>query len=112
MTRRRVLLLGSVASVAALVIVFAVWPRSGINRWNAARIEHGMTRDEVQKILDGPPREEGGRYSTAISRLPPDVWATPDLLVCIWFDDDGRVINLLLLHDDGPLEIVRRLLHL
>ena len=59
MTRRRVLLLGSVAVVAAMPV--AVWllsPRTAITPENAAKIQPGMTLAEVEAILGGPPRDE------------------------------------------------------
>jgi hypothetical protein len=112
MTRRRVLLLGSVAVVAACAIVVTVWPRTAINRWNAARIEKGMTRAEVEAILGGPPRQEGEPYPIFMSGPRPERWGTPQLLVCVWFDNDDRVHSVHLFNDDGPLELVRRWLRL
>ena len=60
MTRRRVLLLGSVASFVGLVAgVWAILPRpSAINRENAAKIKEGMTLAEVEAILGGRARNE------------------------------------------------------
>jgi hypothetical protein len=59
MTRRRVLLLGSVAVVAALVVTWWALPRpSAIHQENAAKVKEGMTLAEVEAILGGPPRDE------------------------------------------------------
>jgi hypothetical protein len=59
MTRRRVLLLGSVAVVVALVVGWWAVPRpSAINPENAAKINEGMTLAEVEAILGGPPLDE------------------------------------------------------
>jgi hypothetical protein len=114
MTRRRVLLLGSVAVVAACAIVVTVWPRTEINRWNAARIEKGMTRAEVEGILGGPHRQECEPYPIFMftSGRQPEFWGTPQLLVCVWFDNNDRVHTVRLYHDDGPLELIRHWLRL
>jgi hypothetical protein len=63
MTRSRRLLFA--VAIAALAIgvwlvwlVWLVWPRSGITRENAARIQNGMTLEEVEVILGGPARDD------------------------------------------------------
>jgi hypothetical protein len=61
MTRRRVLLLGSVAVVAALVV--AAWALRLLNeektlREKAAHVEHGMTLAEVEHLFGRPTDEE------------------------------------------------------
>jgi len=61
MTRRRVLLLGSVAVVTAL-LVWVVWPTpSAINRENAKQIAEGMSLSEVEALLGGPSRNDATR---------------------------------------------------
>jgi hypothetical protein len=57
MTRRRVLLLGSVAIVAALAVaLWLTWPRpSAITADNVAMIKPGMILAEVEAILGGRP---------------------------------------------------------
>jgi hypothetical protein len=60
MTRRRALLLGSTAVVAALAVTgWIVSRQSAITRENGARISEGMTMAEVEAILGGP---EAGRF--------------------------------------------------
>ncbi len=56
---RRLLLLAVVAVVVALAGgLWALWPRSAITRENFAKIREGMTKDQVEAILDGPSRDE------------------------------------------------------
>jgi hypothetical protein len=68
MTRRRVLLLGSVAVVAALVVAaWIAWPcASSITFENANRIHHGMTLQEVEAILGGPARDDTGGVNNGV----------------------------------------------
>jgi hypothetical protein len=60
MTRRRVLLLGSVAVLVSLLgAVLLTWPRpSAITADSIAKIQLEMSRAEVEAILGGPPRDE------------------------------------------------------
>src|SRR5947209_17090532 len=89
MTRRRVLLLGSVAVVAALAVaVWMVWPRrSVITRENIDRITDGMTLDEVEAILGGPARDEVGNLSCNPVQGGRRCWMTNGCAVWITFDD-------------------------
>jgi hypothetical protein len=102
MTRRRVLVLGSVGVIAALALAAcAVWPRaSEINSENAAKIKHGMTRAEVESILGGPPRFDAtGRVSYDLTGIPgvrpisPAMreWTSDEVLVMVWIGVDDRV---------------------
>jgi hypothetical protein len=102
MTRRRVLLLGSVAVVAALAVAVWVWPRpSAITVENAERIQNGMTRAEVEAILGGPARWEASsdavttaRHGHARPSEPPDhQWVSDYAVVWVFFDDDGLVLG-------------------
>lgn len=57
-TRRRLLLFALLGGLLALGIFAVLWPRSAINRTNAAKIHKGMTLEEVETILGGPARNE------------------------------------------------------
>ncbi len=111
MTRRGLLLLAAAVALGPLVGCWLLTPRTAIMRWNAARIEIGMTPAEVEAILGGPARQEGGPYLMTM-RAPDMLWETPDLAVCVWFDGAGRVRSVRVYHDDGPPEFLRRWLRL
>ena len=83
MTRRRVLLLGSVAVAAVLAVaVWVVWPTAtAITADNAARIKEGMTSAEVEAILGGPARDE---TTGPVERIEPPEFAPPDSRGVAW----------------------------
>jgi hypothetical protein len=60
-------------SLAAIAVGVAVgmwlfWPRTAITRENAARIQEGMTLEEVEVIFGGPSRDESTGPLTANAR--------------------------------------------
>ncbi len=122
MTRRRVLLLGSVAIVAAMAVaMWAVWPRpSAITEENAAKIQQGMTLAEVEAILGGPARDEtgGAEASLYVIMILGDEreWIAPGIAINIRFDGDNRVAlvhrGATLTLDGSFLDRVCRWLHL
>jgi hypothetical protein len=87
------LLLGSITWLRWL-------PRTDITRANAARIENGMTLEQVEAILGGAPRDE----STGI--LDPDLkmgggpdmrsreWRSDEVIIHLMFDRDGLVNSI------------------
>jgi hypothetical protein len=102
MTRRRVLLLGSVAVVVALAVaVWMVWPRPGVTWANAAKIREGMTRSEVEAILGGtpeqhpPPKDDpnitGFRPIGTFDVIVGEQWFGREVVVIVRFDDAGKV---------------------
>jgi hypothetical protein len=79
--------------LAALISIVAPRP-SRVTRSAFERIEKGMTRVEVEKILGGPP----GDYTTQpYSRiyiqgiLPTDEWIGDGIQICLWLSWDGEV---------------------
>lgn len=47
------------ALLTAILVAAVLWPRpSAITRENQAKVHEGMTRDEFEAILGGPPRDE------------------------------------------------------
>jgi hypothetical protein len=128
MTRRRVLLLGSVAVVVALIAtVCLTWRRpSVITADNLAKIKLDMTLAEVEAILGGPPRDESDGLCRpaypSISRLafhtdgmPSVEYVGPDCAIRITFYQN-RVVWLLfgdmMRTDETSLEKLRRWLGL
>jgi hypothetical protein len=83
MTRRRVLLFGSVAvAVALAVAVWLVWPAAtAITADNATRIKEGMTHSEVEAILGGPARDD---TAGPVERMEPPEFAPPDARGISW----------------------------
>jgi hypothetical protein len=115
--RQRRYLFLSLAAIVVLTVVaspaWLAWPHTAITRQNAGRIRRGMTRQEVEVILGGPPREEGGHYPVfGTAGLPWEEWATPDIVIFVTFDDNGRVAGMAAFHDDGLIDAIRRLLRL
>ncbi len=104
MPSRRGLLCIAVLAGAAVVLAAGAWlcwpPRSAITAANAAKIHEGMTRDEVEAILGGPPRFDAtGKVSYSLEGIP-DVrpihramreWVSDEVLVMVWIGADGRV---------------------
>ena len=107
MTRRRVLLLGSIAIVTAMAVgTWVLWSGpSAISVENAANIREGMTLADVEAILGGPARNEtdlpdnfiydafmmvaGPGLRIAVDRR----WACRGLIVVVEFDDTGHVVR-------------------
>src|SRR5262245_7155806 len=97
------------------VILYAVWPQSGISHQNAAKLQLGMTLEDVERLLGGPERDEGVgpvyedtgslRFKTVIPvwlcrgplwRQPNctrRVWLNDRLLISVEFDENERVIR-------------------
>jgi hypothetical protein len=113
MTRRYALLLLPVGIGVGVVLAWLLWPCTAITQQNAARIREGMTRDEVEAILGGPPRDESpyavhfavrsederlqATRSYArwlVDHLGPEParkWLSHQALVVVQFDAFGRV---------------------
>jgi hypothetical protein len=78
-------------AVASAIGVWVLWPRTAINQANFACIHNGMTMEEVDPILGGPPRDETTGPTTVDGDLPDELgdgngWvSTAD-----HFDKDGR----------------------
>lgn len=98
--RRRVLVLVAVAVTVALLGasgVWLIWPRTAITRQNAAKIQAGMTRTEVEAILGRTPlprptdRKIWHRTPDGAEMFGGDYWWEGDLAVIVEFDDAGKV---------------------
>jgi hypothetical protein len=104
--RRRFLLFALLSVlVVAAVFVAMVRPRpSAITRDNEARIHEGMTVDELEAILGGPPRDEStgptdydpdGLTHVLGRPAPPMVtniseWISDEVMIRVAFDAGGR----------------------
>ena len=101
MNRRRTLLLALPVALVLFGVAWLFWPdSSAINREAFDLIQVGMTRDDVESLLGGPPREDvrgpflyaKGPWEVA----PPkgsqcEFWSTTDFLIGVQFDEDERV---------------------
>jgi hypothetical protein len=99
--------IGCVLFVGLVVLgVFWAWPnRAGVSEANYRRITAGMSRQEVETILGGPP----GDYSTGpvVTTFAPIVNLTRDPWWCCeerdptWIGNDGKII--VRFGDDGTV---------
>jgi hypothetical protein len=96
--RRRLLLLGVPAAVVTVALVaWLLWPRGTANtRENAAKIQPGMARAEVEALLGGPAGDyTAGRYAAAPEPVavgsPFSEWLGEECSVLVSFDEGGRV---------------------
>jgi outer membrane protein assembly factor BamE (lipoprotein component of BamABCDE complex) len=122
MTRRRLLVFGLLATMTGLGVLgvggWLLWPRTAITRENAAKIREGMTLAEVEAILGGPPRDETTgpiRFDEVTPvRDESRKWWSDRVCIQVIFDENGRVMNADSdsLHRVGPLDMLRRWLHL
>jgi hypothetical protein len=87
------------------VVTFALRKRTAITLENTAKIRIGMTRQEVERILGGPARDEidGATRTIAVDKdVPPGPrefpattcrWEGRDRKIEVAFNDEGRVIS-------------------
>jgi hypothetical protein len=85
----------------AVVIWLLLPPRpSAINAENAAKVQQGMTLEEAEAVLGGPPRFDAtGRVTYRLTGIPggrpltPNLreWTSNEVLVMVWLDPDNRV---------------------
>jgi hypothetical protein len=91
-------------TLGAVLFAVAVWPRSGVTRWNVKKVDFGMTEKEVEACLGGPGLTDPKRVAIGVdwirqesaSRpLPPGctrkAWIGPDCGIVMSFDSRGIV---------------------
>jgi hypothetical protein len=129
--------------VAGLVTgLWLLWPRTAITLENAAQIREGMTKQEVEAILGGPPRNETTgpvtvepADATALLQFavaepvhgiklldeqadPPSLrtWRSNQALVCVALDPGERVLRFVAIPlrrvDETLLDMLRRWLRI
>jgi hypothetical protein len=92
MTKKRCIVLAGLLAIGVcltLAVLALLPPRLGVTQANTARIEDGMTRQEVETILGG----EGIHGYYPLNGCNIVVWSHPrnDTWVRVFFDDDNRV---------------------
>ena len=114
MTRRRLLLFGvPLALVAIGVSGWLLYPTTAITRENAAKIQDGMTRRQVEAILGGPPRDETtgpilpeddslDGWGLFMLMMEPKKHPTTARQPCYWFSD--HVTVMVYFHNDGHMD--------
>jgi hypothetical protein len=96
--RRRWFIVGGVVLLAVVTVVGQVIPRPRrpqVSREDFSRIEKGMSREEVEAIIGGPP----GDYTTRYYFPPPlgshyirwQTWVGDGGMILVRFDEMGRV---------------------
>ncbi len=133
-TRRRLLVFGML--IGLLVLgggVWMLWPRTAITRENAAKIQVGMTLEEVEAILGGPARNEGAAATRTLvdqpnqaihhrriardqlERVPLMEWNSDRVMISVRLDSEEHVSTchyLFMCPSEGILDKLRRWLHL
>jgi hypothetical protein len=124
MTKKRWIVLAGMLAAGGcltLAVLALLPPRPGVTRANFERIEHGMTLEEVEKILggEGPdspvlgPLDMNMKTSGPVTELH---WVHPDrtTLVAVDFDGDNRVVRKWYWEESPPtfMQKLKRLLHL
>jgi hypothetical protein len=108
-----------------LFVLWATTPENRVTEANFAKIEQGMSRDAVRKIL-GPEGDYTGGRGRAVSgkgnvfgllKDPrPDTWMGQEMEIRVWFDTDGTVAHKdnspVLYFDETFIERLRRWLGL
>jgi hypothetical protein len=99
MSRRRLLIICSgLLVVVAVVILAALVPRSrppAVSRQQCEQLKEGMTRQEVEAVIGGPP----GDYTTreymplplGIRYCQHEQWVGDEGMIFVYFDQAGRV---------------------
>jgi hypothetical protein len=100
MTRRRVLC-GLLLASALLVCGAGVWlaSRPRVTQARFEQVEKGMTREEVVRIVGGPPGDytSDGRGSTFPYADGDQVWVCDSAALVVRFDDNDRAAEVLVL---------------
>lgn len=128
MRKRVSSVLGLLAVVVILSVVFSLWPSSsdpGVNLRNARRLRAGMPEAEVASILGGAGSLHWSDATTYVR-----LWKSDEKEVIVHFDSvNGKCLHPLIVHgvpsdpdgpirfpveraDDGPVEMIRRWLRL
>ncbi len=111
-------LLVVLAGVGALSVRWLTVPvTSHISEATVARIQPGMTKAEVERLLGGPPGDYTTRsmvWALEISRLvPPGTpasWLSDEGEATVYFDEEGLVTGAYFDHAfDGPESLLDRL---
>jgi hypothetical protein len=94
MTRRRVLCGLLLASVVLACFGSWLWmvSRPRVSRATFEQVHEGMSREEVWRIMGGPPKDYVVDRAIGFDRLMPyDRWLCDDAVLLVLFDDEDTV---------------------
>jgi hypothetical protein len=105
--KKRLTLAVAFLVLTACAVALCARPGSSITFGAYERIRVGMTRQQVEEVLSGPPRDESA-YSEHLNHFckwPGRAleWWGPDIAIFIEFDNQRRVCDKsFMTHDIGP----------
>ena len=96
-SRRRWFVIAAFLIFAGSVGLYFVLPGCPVTRQNAAKIQPGMAKQQVEALLGGPPADySSGLYEPVLEDLNGGwldrrEWVGKDTAVLVWFDDQHKV---------------------
>jgi hypothetical protein len=98
-----------VVTLAFLATDALLW-RPGVTERNARRVQAGMTLEEAQRILGGPPesRRQFLRWSSDTQQIQV-AWSGDKGQLLVALDDSVRVVSVCWLSDTPPSSLLDRL---
>jgi hypothetical protein len=91
MTRRhRILVIAAAVAGLTFALPYAVWHPRRLNHDGFAAIQNGMTQQEVEQLLGGPPGVYYPTYPGAGAGMTDEGYDVPDAVEGLWYDDKQR----------------------
>lgn len=92
---RRAIRKAIIFATFGLLLLLGVFPGmeyffGGVTERNCGRIKPGMTEAQVHSVLGGPP---SGSLGSNTAKVRWKTWSAPGILVDVFFDPDGKVMD-------------------